>query len=116
MDKQESETSSELRPGKEAGMTDKQDRFWKETKDYKTYREELYSMAATASQGLKDHGVSAVWSRDAAMFGVAMNYRYMLFVFTDMNKAFTATGQSVDEAYGSLVRQLEQCQELDKTL
>ena len=97
-------------------VPDKQDRFWKETKDYKTYREELYGMAATASRGLKDHGVSAVWSRDAAMFGVAMNYRYMLFVFTDMNKAFTAMGQSVDEAYGSLVRQLEQCQELDREL
>jgi hypothetical protein len=97
-------------------MTDKQDKFWKATKDYKTYREGLYSMAETASQGLKDHGVSASWSKHAAIFGVAMNYRYMLFAFTDLHKAFTAMGQSVDEAYGSLVRQLEQCKELDKTL
>lgn len=92
------------------------DKFWKETRDYKTYREELYGMAANASQGLQDHGVSAVWSQDAAMFGVVMNGRYMLFVFTSLNKAFTATGQSVDEAYGSLVRQMEQCQELDNPL
>ena len=97
-------------------MPDEKDRFWKETKDYKTYQEALRDMATVASQGLKDNGVSAVWQDRAAVFGLAMNRRYMLFAFTDLGKAFTATGQSVDEAYGFMVRQLEQCQELDTTL
>jgi len=95
-------------------MTGNQDRFWQETRDYRTYREALQNMSATVSRGLKDYGVTAVWTQEAAVFGLATVDRYMLFAFTDLGKSVTATGKSADEALGSMERQLEDCKDLDK--
>lgn len=95
-------------------MTGTKDRFWKETRDYRTYREALQNMSATVSQGLKDYGVTAVWTQHAAVFGLAMGDRHMLFAFTDLGMSVTATGLSADEALVSMERQLEECKDLDK--
>lgn len=90
--------------------------FWSETTKYRTYRDLLSHMAAKMRAALSDGSVSAAWTQHAAVFVLAENGRYRMFAFTGLPCRFMAEGVSADEAYGSLVRQLEQCRELDRPL
>ena len=97
-------------------MADGNETFYSEHTTYRTYRELLTHMAASVRDGLANDGVGAVWNQDAALFGLINQDRYCIFVFTDIPCRFTAGGRSADEAYGSLVWQMDRCRELDKTL
>lgn len=97
-------------------MADGNETFYSEHTTYRTYRELLVHMAASVRKGLANDGIGAVWNQDAALFGFINLGRYCIFVFTNLPCRFIAGGQSADEAYGSLVWQMDQCKELDKEL